>query len=94
MQGNGASMTSDGGVMLLAEADRKLGLIEQAARCIADPRSPLLVKHAVRDRLRQRVYGLALGWKDLSDHGQLRCDVAMQTVGHPAGNISPLRVVE
>ena len=29
--------------------------------------------------LRQRVNGLALGWEDLSDHGTLREDVAMQT---------------
>ena len=29
--------------------------------------------------LRQRVYGLALGWEDLNDHGALRQDVAMQT---------------
>jgi hypothetical protein len=38
-----------------------------------------LIKHAVRDMLRQRVYGLALGWEDLNDHGSLREDVAMQT---------------
>jgi len=76
---DGGSMTSDGGVMLLGEVDRKLGLLEAAARCVADPRSPLLIKHGVRDMLRQRVYGLALGWEDLNDHGALRCDVAMQT---------------
>lgn len=76
---DGGSMTSDGGVMLLAETDRKLGLIEAATRCIADPRRPLLIKHGVRDMLRQRVYGLALGWEDLSDHSTLRQDVAIQT---------------
>ena len=76
---DGGSMTSDGGVMLLGEVDRKLGLLDAAARCIADPRSPLLIKHAVRDMLRQRVYGLALGWEDLNDHGTLRQDVALQT---------------
>ena len=76
---DGASMTSDGGVMLLGQADRKLALLDAAARCIPDPRNPLLVKHAVRDMLRQRVYGLALGWEDLIDHGSLREDVAMQT---------------
>lgn len=72
-------MTSDGGVMLLSAVDRRLGLIEAASRCIADPRNPLLIKHAVRDMLRQRVYGLALGWEDLNDHAALRQDVAMQT---------------
>lgn len=72
-------MTSDGGVMLLSATDRKLGLTAGAARCIADPRNPLLITHAVGDMLRQRVYGLALGWEDLNDHKALRQDVAMQT---------------
>jgi len=76
---DGGSMTSDGGVMLLNETDRKLGLTQAAARCIPDPRSPLLITHAVRDMLRQRIYGLALGWEDLNDHGALRLDIAMQT---------------
>jgi hypothetical protein len=76
---DGGSMTSDAGVMLLGAVDRRLGLLEAASRCIADPRSPLLIKHGIRDMLRQRVYGLALGWEDLNDHGALRQDVAMQT---------------
>jgi hypothetical protein len=33
---DGGSMTSDGGVMLLGEVDRRLGLTSAAARCIAD----------------------------------------------------------
>jgi Transposase DDE domain group 1 len=76
---DGGSMTSDAGVMLLGATDRKLGLMQAAAKCIADPRSPLLITHSVADLLRQRVYGLALGWEDLNDHGALRCDVALQT---------------
>ncbi|MBI2748783.1 MAG: IS1380 family transposase [Burkholderiales bacterium] len=76
---DGGSMTSDAGVMLLGATDRRLGLINAVARCIADPRDPLLIKHTVVDMLRQRVYGLALGWEDLNDHGSLRQDVAMQT---------------
>ena len=76
---DGGSMTSDAGVMLLGATDRRLGLIAAAARCIADPRDPLLIKHTVLDMLRQRVYGLALGWEDLNDHQALRQDVAMQT---------------
>ena len=39
----------------------------------------MLITHAVRDMLRQRIYGLALGWEDLNDHGALRLDIAMQT---------------
>jgi hypothetical protein len=76
---DGGSMSCDAGVTLLGATDRKLGLINAAARCIADPRNPLLIKHSVVDMLRQRVYGLALGWEDLNDHQALRQDVAMQT---------------
>ena len=52
---DGGSMTSDAGVMLLGATDRKLGLLQAAASCIADPRSPLLITHSVADMLRQRV---------------------------------------
>ena len=76
---DGGNMTSDGGVMLLGATDQKLGLTQAAARCITDPRNPLLIQHTIRDMLRQRVYGLALGWEDLNDHTALRQDVAMQT---------------
>lgn len=76
---DGGSMTSDGGVVLLAKIDQRLGLIANAARCIADPREPTLVTHAMVEMLRQRVFGLALGWEDLNDHKSLRSDVAMQT---------------
>lgn len=76
---DGGNMSSDAGVMLLSEVDRKIGLTQAAAPHIADPRNPLLITHAVRDMLRQRIYGLALGWEDLNDHATLRQDIAMQT---------------
>ena len=76
---DGGNMSSDAGVMLLSEVDRKIALTQGAAPHIADPRNPLLITHAVRDMLRQRVYCLALGWEDLNDHAALRQDIAMQT---------------
>lgn len=69
---DGGNMSSDAGVMLLSEVDRKIDLTQGAAPHIADPRNPLLITHAVRDMLRQRVYGLALGWEDLNDHAAPR----------------------
>jgi hypothetical protein len=76
---DGGSMTSDAGVMLLSKLDQRLGLIAAAARCIADPRNPELITHQVHEMLRQRVFGLALGWEDLNDHKALRSDIAIQT---------------
>jgi hypothetical protein len=67
-------VSSDGGALLLREADRKINLLGRLAACFTDGRSPLLVKHRLSEMLAQRIYGLALGYEDLNDHEQLRSD--------------------
>lgn len=71
---DGGKVTSDGGGLLLREVEDKFGFIEQFARCFADHRDPELIEHTVSDLLKQRVFGLCLGYEDLNDHDQLRCD--------------------
>lgn len=75
----GGNITSFGGVMLLKQADRQLGLIHSAAKCIFDPRRQASVTHSVAQMLSQRVFAIACGEEDLNDHGELRADIAMQT---------------
>ncbi|HEV2040184.1 MAG TPA: IS1380 family transposase [Casimicrobiaceae bacterium] len=75
----GGDVSSDGGVMLLREVDRKLGLCKALNRVIHDPRHPDLITHQQIDLLRQRIYGIALGYEDLNDHDTLRTDAAWQT---------------
>lgn len=75
----GGSVTSDGGVLLLKEAEQSLGLLKTAARHFTDTRDPLLITHSVESMLRQRVFGLCLGYEDLNDHEDLRHDIAHQT---------------
>jgi hypothetical protein len=75
----GGEITSDGGVMLLREADRRLKLTERIAPLLPDPRVKSKVIHRMLPLLRQRIYGLALGYEDLNDHGTLRIDPAIQT---------------
>jgi hypothetical protein len=70
-------VSSDGGALLLREADRKIGLLKRVASCFSDGRSPLLVQHQLVEMLSQRIYGLALGYEDLNDHEQLRHDPLM-----------------
>ena len=72
-------VSSDGGVMLLRAADRRLGLVRALDTVIADPRDPALTTHAQFDMLRQRIYGLALGYEDLNDRDTLRKDLAWQS---------------
>jgi len=67
-------VSSDGGALLLREVDRKINLLGRLGGCFQDGRLPLLVKHQLPEMLAQRIYGLALGYEDLNDHEQLRCD--------------------
>ena len=77
---DGGTVSSDGGVLLLAEVDRRLGLLEQFAACFKDHRNPDLVEHSLEELVRQRVFGLALGYEDLNDHDELRTDPLLASV--------------
>lgn len=76
---SGGDVSSDGGVMLLRQADRRVGLTRAVAEVLQDRRDPALITHSLADLLRQRIYGLALGYEDLNDHDTLRLDLAWQT---------------
>lgn len=76
---SGGELSSDGGLLLLRQVDRHLGLSRMAAAAIPDPRDPERIRHAVHDLLAQRLYGLCCGYEDLNDHKALRGDVLMQT---------------
>ena len=75
----GGQITSDGGVMLLNQIDQQLGLVEAVNAAIPDTRDPRYVRHSQLSLLRQRIYGLCLGYEDLNDHDQLREDLGIQT---------------
>jgi hypothetical protein len=75
----GGDVSSDGGIMLLRAADRRLGLLAALDAALPDPRHPSYITHPQIDLLRQRVYGLAQGYEDLNDHETLRHDLAWQT---------------
>lgn len=72
------AISSDGGVLLLREVDRRIRLLDRVDSMIRDPRNPLLVEHQQRTLLAQRVLAIACGWEDLNDHGQLRRDLIFQ----------------
>lgn len=77
---DGGLISSDGGCLLLAEVDQRLHLLPRLAACFTDYRDPDLIEHTVLDLLRQRVYGLALGYEDLTDHDRLRLDPLLATL--------------
>ena len=65
-------LTSDGGVMLLAAAERRLGIVDKLAALIADPRDPALVTHSLADILRARILAIACGYEDGNESMQGR----------------------
>jgi hypothetical protein len=76
---DGGMITSDAGVLLLGQADRAIGLSRRFARCFTDHRDAVLIEHTVTTLIKQRVYGIALGYEDLNDHDELRHDPVLAT---------------
>ena len=73
----GGRITSDAGIIWLAELDKKLKITEKFAECFQDYRHLSYVDYPVHQLLAQRVYGIILGYEDVNDHEQLRYDPAL-----------------
>src|SRR5664280_349327 len=71
---DGGQITTEAGALLLRPVEQRTGILRQFAACFRDYRRADLVEHSVSELVRQRVYGLALGYEDLNDHDQLRKD--------------------
>ncbi len=77
---NGGRLTSDGGLLVLREVERRLGLLDAVNAAIPDPRDPRYTVHEQRELLAQRIFAIAAGYEDENDHDQLRHDPALQVV--------------
>jgi hypothetical protein len=75
---DGGRLTSDAGVLVLAEIERRLGLAERLARCIEDPRAPERVRHGLAEMIRFRALLIAAGYPDANDCDALRADPAFK----------------
>jgi DDE family transposase len=75
---DGGLISSDGGVLLLAGADKRLGLIDTLAAIIPDHRDPAQITHTMADILRARVFAIACGYPDANDLDDLRTDPAFK----------------
>ncbi len=75
---DGGRITSDAGVMLLGQAERRLGMADKLAAVIADPRNPLLITHSLGSIFRARILAIACGYEDADDLDHLRKDPAFK----------------
>jgi Transposase DDE domain group 1 len=75
---DGGRLTSDGGVMVLAMAERRLGVADRLARCFPDRRDPTRITHTVADMIRARIFAISCGYGDADDLDFLRADPAFK----------------
>jgi hypothetical protein len=91
------AISSDGGVLLLREVDRRINLLDRVNQLIPDPRDPLHIEHDQRTLIAQRVLAIACGWEDLNDHATLRNDLILQlatnrqAISSSRGDVDPDR---
>ncbi len=68
---DGGRLTTDGGVLLLREVDRRFRVTSRLAACFRDHRDPRRIEHRLETLVAQRVLALAAGYEDLNDHDRL-----------------------
>jgi hypothetical protein len=76
---DGGRLTSDGGLVWLAEVDQELGLCEKVAHYVPEWRGPS-VRHSLSTLVRQRVFQIACGYEDQNDSETLRSDPLLKLV--------------
>ena len=66
--------SSEGGLLLLNEVDRQIGLIEKLSHCIKDSRHQSYIQHTYDSMFRQRIMQIAAGYEDGNDCNYLKND--------------------
>jgi len=73
-------ISSDGSVVLLKKLERKHHYIRDFSRLIPDQRSSSRITHSIEKLLKQRVYGLMLGYEDANDVQYLKNDPLLKDI--------------
>src|ERR1700730_11118434 len=89
---DGGNQSSDAGLLLLREAERKLGVCRRLADAMPDRRDADRIRHAMFEMVMARVSAVACGHKDVIDLDRLRHGPLMKlAVGRrPPNQISPI----
>ncbi len=56
---DGGGLSSDGGVLLLREIERRMGISNVLASCLADRRDPVRTRHSYASMIRARIMAIA-----------------------------------
>src|SRR5262245_41835148 len=70
----GGSQSSDGGLLLLREAERELGICARLADSLTDRRDPNRIEHSLVELIKTRAFAICCGYEDGNDLDRLRED--------------------
>ena len=74
----GGNQSSNGGALLLREAERDVGVCRRLAETMPDHRDPDHIQHKMVEMVTARVTAIACGHEDAIDHNDLRHDPVMK----------------
>jgi hypothetical protein len=75
---NGGRLSSDGGVLLFAGIEKRLGIADLLAACLPDERDQGSTTHSYADMIRARLFAIGCGYEDCDDLDALRSDPAFK----------------
>lgn len=75
---DGGRLSSDGGVLLLRELERRLGIADRLVTCLVDRRDPAHITHRYAEMIQARMFAIACGYEDCDDLDELRFDPAFK----------------
>jgi len=88
---DGGMLSSNGGVLLLRNVEKQIGIAQRLCSCLKDKRDPDLIKHTVEEMLRLRVLAIAAGYEDANDFDRLRYDpIFKMAAGRSPADGAPL----
>lgn len=75
---DGGDLTSDAGLLFIAQADQRLGLTAKMARVLEDCRQTHKVRFDLGTLLKERIYAIAAGYEDCNDLDTLKDDPGLR----------------
>ena len=90
---DGGQMSSDAGVLLLREVERRLGLAARLAACVPDGRDPERISHGLDEMLRLRMFAIAAGYEDAESGDPLCSQPTMSRLENTPSRIAIARMM-
>jgi hypothetical protein len=85
-----AQLTSDAGLLPLRQFDEQIGLTQQFAQALDDPRASGCCGHTFLEMTRSRIYGILADYEDQDDHDTLRYDPVFKLIANRSPDDEPL----